>query len=273
MPNTKLYRDLVSIPKRKPKRLYHYTSIKALQQILKSKKILSTKISYLNDHSEAIEGYKLAKEIIKRKIQLNADAKNTLTKHIGPSPGNEFIFSFTELEDDLSYWKYYGKNGCYISIDTNSLIEYGKQNEKYYFGKCIYDQFGKEKILNKYIDEYISEGDDEFPPYPINRVCNLLKNKSFREENEWRLISRLLSYRNSEIEFICSNGIITPRHSIHFKDFDTFPIKEICIGPSDQISQKRNEDSVKGMIFQYYQEDRGLYKKIKIKSSKVPFRS
>lgn len=207
-----------------------------------------------------------------------------------------YVSSFSEKSDLLSQWRGYSQisNGFCIGFDTLKLKE--KMNkDQFMLYKCIYEGQEQEKILNQIIDklrfdvrnyqpgesdydpdvtEYIVQTINKKEKY-LNKVkfqailaltAPLIKNKSFREEKEWRFCYFPSTKSPSKIKPLFREGksFIIPYHPIPLSDNNEGPIDSIIIGPTPHkaLSQKS---------LGKFLETNNIYD-IKIEYSEIPFR-
>jgi hypothetical protein len=224
--------------------LYHYTSMNSLNGIIKSKKIWMTESSYLNDPEE---NFWINKKIMKNSendenlrdlldffniknnllfdyefskneiIFENSEINNELS--IGVFLGR-YVFSMSELADDLTQWRSYGDhgNGVCLGFSVKEIEKYKfiarrpigaaasiHRNVKLF--KVIYDndlqnefidkiQYFMKNIYKKIISDFSKN--EELKKYCIrfssSKIKNILykmrmifKSDSFSSEKEWRL--------------------------------------------------------------------------------------
>jgi len=106
-----------------PKTLYHYTSLEALQSIVKSKKLRASNIRFLNDMSETLIFRQDVLEVLRQRANggERAQALAELIDHIESRPLQSlFVASFSEKGDLLSQWRAYCPPGLGVSIGFNS---------------------------------------------------------------------------------------------------------------------------------------------------------
>lgn len=272
--------------------LYHYTSVSGLLGIVKSKSIWATHVAFLNDSSEFTHAIALMRSTIKkRKKDANSiekgfydnllDALNILSEDM--SGFNMFVCSFSENGDVLSQWRGYCPNGGYsIGFDFRYLeraIRAHKFTVK--IGKCIYNKSEHEQIISeilaKTIDSYKKyvnrlrkdksqiNADFYFKDFiaPLLRIAPFIKNISFREEQEWRMIASVTD--NDKVEFREGVNWIIPYYRLELPvNDDILDINQIIIGPAVQAEIAIL--SLKSLL----KKDKVRYKNI-IKS-KIPFR-
>lgn len=114
--------------------IYHYTSLDALINILKpgeNEKIFfwASHAWFLNDPLE----YKFALSLLKpslEKYERENSKQEEFSKRLPDSfgirllnlaPGEPFLFSLSELSDDLSMWRAYGFDGSGVSIGLDRI--------------------------------------------------------------------------------------------------------------------------------------------------------
>lgn len=227
--------------------LYHYTDQNGFIGIFKSKTLWATKIQYLNDSNEYYLAIKIAKEIINEKIEKEKDleVKFTYQEFITRTQLitnlNLCVCSLTEQGDLLSQWRGYSRKmgGYSIGFDFEGLKATAEKN-RFELVKCIYD----ESIQREKIELIIKESIDlmgQDAKYGIHRksinhfeneimkLAPTLKDSSFSEEAEWRLISLC----NTELlNFRAGNSMIIPYNTlslgnkIHIRKM----LKEVIVG-------------------------------------------
>jgi hypothetical protein len=268
------FNNLISSP---PEKLYHYTTNDGLLGIIGNKEIWATKIKYLNDRKELLEAidnvsmclmsleikYKLTKDFIEKVMRIIKSFQDQ----------NICIVSFSEYGDLLSQWRAYGGNDAGYSIGFNStaLLEIAKEN-KMYLCKCVYDPNEQNEIIKKYLEkniEKLKENDsDEFwggKLAEFYRIATLIKNQSFSEENEWRMLSSAKSCMSANFNFRKGQFTIIPYYSVKFKnEYLSNLIPEIVCGPNPDFNLAKNALELFAM--------KNKFKKIRIIPSKIPLR-
>lgn len=242
--------------------LYHYTSQNGFLGIVDTKSLWATNLYYMNDATEMKHAVAVASRAIDA---LTANAQD------GPSPPlgqwfkqnlanlEEFpIFScsFSEERDLLSQWRgYTGDCGFSLCFDPLKLQEIAAFNE-FRMVKCIYDEADQfaiadesvRKCFQLYETLYGKTSPSEAAEGAIRQLITdfyvwgpLLKHPSFKEENEWRLLSDVHSYKNSNIRFRAGKHSIIPYRVLKLDiDFSEKPscgrsqlgFYDILIGPT-----------------------------------------
>jgi len=90
---------------------------------------------------------------------------------------------------------------------------------------CIYDPSDQRTLIKALVEEILeqnigmraakTEEEEDLPPggnlYAcLNTYAPILKDCSFREEREWRMISRPLMYRNKRFNFRQGSSLLIP---------------------------------------------------------------
>ncbi len=272
-----------------PDRLYHYTSSDGLMGILKTNKIRTTKIHYLNDRSEL----NLAFECIR------AEIKRQMKKKQGPRSQEELeemlrvldtieeinvsVASFTEKGDQLSQWRGYCKigDGYSLGFDGKALRQQLKEQFKFWFylAPCVYNE-NKQKILINELIKYSPLRTKSLSAQSINLplrylsfeestllVAPMIKASGFKEEKEWRLISAPLPFDTAE--FRRGSFSLIPYWETEVDLERT--LKKIIIGPTPE--KELSEAAVRGLLMKYFPAHNSPLRKIEIMHSQVPFRN
>lgn len=243
--------------------LYHYTSLETFFKIFntKEKKITfwATNAYYMNDPKEIEYSFKLfidsleffeeETNIIENKLSsffLETNFHNGLFE----MTGFPFLISFSESFDDLSMWRFYGKNGDGVSIgiDREYLIKFSKTNESHNTNliKCIYEE---EKLLKElklfwinnysYFPSNLSEKtlshQNENLIFLIQKIAFIAKQNSYLPEKEWRLCKSEVNKKNMNFTF--KNNVFLPYIKL---EFDREAVKEIVLGPclNNELTKK-----------------------------------
>ncbi|MEA3476534.1 MAG: DUF2971 domain-containing protein [Candidatus Cloacimonadota bacterium] len=275
----------------KPHSLYHYSNQAGLMGILKSKKIWATNILYFNDSME----FKYASQLIRREFRQifssNDKNKNAFYDLIDRSnilkEYEVYVSSFSREKDLLSQWRAYcPKNDGYsIGFKFDELSKYSTQLSQSILLPCVYNQKDKKNIIDNLkqfvLSELInilelnknskSQIEDKLESLSNTYtkmfllVVSVLKDDSFSEEKEWRIIYFKSKKEDSTlINFRAGTSTIIPYVELELKTkFRFFPLSEIIIGPN-QYKQLARE-SLKIYL-------NSLNLKCKITSSRVPYR-
>lgn len=245
-----------------PTELFHYTDQSGLLGIISSQSFWTTKITCLNDSSEYILAFKIAKnllEIFEKNSDYDRKKVHYLLEELNNSRNNIYVGSFSENGDLLSQWRAYGSSnsGYAIGFSSEKLGEVAR-NHGFYLSKCIYDFEIQEKIIRELIVKQLISGSFPDPaPYKysmktgdytdldatvfwheLSLLAPLIKDKAFQEEQEWRLISGSTIYLQ-HTEFRKGVSFIIPYFPLHLSPINEL-ISSIIISPTPhpEISQE-----------------------------------
>lgn len=272
----------------KGEKLYHYTTMDALINIVSKREFWVTKWDYLND----IDEFKVAKDICVEvmksegiKPNIIEEVVNCIKKELlSDSISQDFyILSFSCDSDNQLLWSNYSNmDGVNIEIDFskfvenlnytlvwNGLVNYDVKSQISCMRNTIQEEFvGQEsfgKIRNIFdLNNLVGEQHSLFVSH-LSMICQLysmfFKRSCFAGEDEYRFV--FSGGENVETNFRYKKGAIIPyiKRSIESKDF----IKGITIGPTN-----RSDIVKKGIreLFYYYQKSED----IKISNSQIPLR-
>jgi hypothetical protein len=261
---------------RKPEKpLYHYTTQTGLLGITKDREIWATHTQYLNDRREFLHAVDLVRgEIEKLLTQQNTqqgEASATRTEAltrmrdalaISPEHINVCVCSFSEDSDSLSQWRAYGgSSGFAIGFSPEVLVA-AVEKQNFSLAKCIYDPGDQldivRALVQEVLDEHISKSlnpvilggqgelDEDFAEVfwktggnlltYLYRYAPTLKDCSFEEEREWRIISRPISAHR--LDYREGRSLIVPFYRLPFwEDGQKTEIHEIIVGPTRDIER------------------------------------
>lgn len=205
--------------------LYHYTSLEALQAIIKNESLRASSIYMMNDPNELIYGHEHISN------WFNGDISNKLDNKIQNRSFNgfsAFVFSLSELNDDMHQWEKYGNNhkGIRIGFTPKNLIEYwGKLDNitvvltpviYHDYGKFYLDPYGKEfikfknefaeTISNHFIENDLTGKDLQQLAFCTSLLASQIKRKEWSSEREWRIICIAQGAYNKNIIGDFNNG-------------------------------------------------------------------
>jgi Protein of unknown function (DUF2971) len=277
-----------------PDFLYHYTSLGSALKIMESKSVWASEIRYLNDAEE----FKYAADKVRSLLNLEVEkaTSNSLKRLIplfgsvlddvfgeAKSPGT-CIFSLSEEGDLLSQWRGYcpPEGGIAMGLKATALKQLlaASNSPPLCLLRCIYDDVHHEALLKPVLDSLISELDErvikaesqEAHDKAIIRaafiftvrfvwIASIIKNGAFKEEKEWRIVSRC---SDEHLKFRAGRSMLIPYYPLSLEsDSVSFPISKLIVGPSPH--QKLSQNSLTGYLKQQGWD-------CECSASKVPFR-
>ena len=224
--------------------LYHYTSAQTFPVFFNDKADLyCTYYASLNDDLEIAEGWKVAIQYLENVFDLKPNKKNLLLKEYHQTLHDEistpWIMSFSEEGDSLPQWVAYTDRSCggyaigfdkallRYAIDDVAIKQRGLGESRtcsVYFAPCFYEPGDIRKILDFFFQEQHAELIKAFScktkptrldvirvASKIFLVAGLIKHRSFRSEQEWRIIYSPCGHAYEECEFIAGK----PRQKVN----------------------------------------------------------
>lgn len=250
-----------SIPK---KSLFHYTSISNLLSIIEHKSLWASEIKYFSDEGEIFYTEKLFQSQISGRLDKTSHESKRrmltqLQKWLFNRLGNGhllFVLSFTENGNQLSQWRSYCSNakGVSIGFDPEKLKKIA-QEQLFQLGRCIYDHSKQIELINNMLDyiEHLSnkkgENTNRSKRHPMNsfndifeeveenilRIAALIKHPAFVEEEEWRLVSKIIcSYVTPRIKYREGVSFLVPYLEVTLPKSEDreIEIEKIYLGPT-----------------------------------------
>jgi hypothetical protein len=276
--------------------LYHYTDQNGFMGIVLNQELWASKIQYLNDEKEYQLALDLTKAHLKKLIKNSKDhaLKARLNYYLSITPNiknmNICVCSLTENGDLLSQWRGYSNTLGGYSIGFNEFaIEPFIRLNGFELVKCIYDQETQKNEISEIIDTMVCEFSHETEPgykmeshYDsgevfldrIAKIAPTLKDSSFAEEVEWRIISTV---NFEQLDFRPGRSMLTPYFKVSLdcrknRDFDRL-IDEIIVGhtPHPELAVSATE----AFILKHFPPTSGDDYKcpIDVKKSSIPFRN
>lgn len=276
-----------------PTFLYHYTNQTGLIGIIQSLSIWATKIHFLNDSTEFELALKTTMDLAKSRVSNFADEAeckvlSELHKNLHQiGTMNYCVCSFSTEEDQLSQWRAYaGKNGYALAFFTDFLREESLKNG-FKLVPCVYDPTAQAQMLNEVIDQMLMDlrallsknpglltSSTEFHTSTvplideyigkIASIAPLIKDESFSEENEWRLVSEC-GVEFHKMKFRPGTSSIIPYTSLDLGHVAKY-LHSVMVGPTP--NPKLSADGVLGLLYTIGIKDRS-----RILHSKVPYRN
>lgn len=229
--------------------LYHYTTQAGLLGILTSSSIWASEIRFLNDATEfhtALDavGAELRgrlDDLDSKKAQERRDAifgELTVLEET-----SVFVLALTERGDDLSQWRAYGgkHSGFALGFDIGKLTSLAAEHG-FSLDRCLYESPEHTLLAATIVDAalaWLQEGDRmnrrrlrEFRRTML-KTAPLLKDHSFRDESEWRLVSASHDVSSPEIGFRSGPSTLIPHYSLPLFAPDGWtPLSSVTVGPT-----------------------------------------
>lgn len=259
---SKLYSD---IPQ---ERLYHYTSFTGLLGIVDRNALWASDIRYMNDSAELKHTADLIRSEITRRIgagHAKPDLLNQFLDWVTHRITNGhmlFAASFRSNGNLLSQWRGYSRLGKGVSLgfDPEYIVRCA-ENQSFQIGRCIYSRENQRRLISQIIDaveelaeNHVSENniDSDEPTYhsifhqiesDLLRIAAILKHPSFREEEEWRIVSPVITdYVEAPVQFREGTSMLVPYIEFNLSEKEDTPIalEHLFLGPTHNITISMN---------------------------------
>jgi hypothetical protein len=274
-----------------PSELYHYTTQQGLLGIFKSDSLWASKIHYLNDSTEFGLALNFAKEVLNAKLENVVDVRSRekiecLLDNIHTiQTVNICVISLSQKRDLLSQWRAYGGSvgGFSIGFKSSNLIACAAQ-QGFYLVKCVYDEDKQKQMISELIDECLAVefntvGTKIDPNRPrtifvlrtggefrtkLASIAPIIKHQSFREEDEWRLISEK-GLNVSTLSFRPGVSMLTPYFEFQLGNKSDY-VGSITVGPNPHPELAK--EAVQMLLGKY-----GIAHDTRIYDTVIPFRN
>jgi len=244
--------------------LYHYTGIGSLTGIVDSGVLWASHIYYLNDSAEIVFACQLLQDLVKERIpgapQQEADFLREFHSWLGTfinTAYHLFIFSLTEEGNLLSQWRSYTPHGKGVAIGFAAQLLMKKVREQdLRIAKCLYERDDQRALMSDLLERMLISFDREVATintakfHPTQRyfgfmekfredilqVFALIKNPAFREEREWRIISKYYDkYTVPEVKFREGDCMLVPYIEISIADKASRELlfESVILGPTE----------------------------------------
>ncbi len=225
-----------------PQWLAHYTTQRGLIGIVKNAELWATKVQYMNDSTE----FDLALALAEKRVQATKDMttddeiRRKLSRLFPRKDRianvNLFAACFCESADLLSQWRgYSGSNYGFSLVMNSEAIALRAKGAGFELGKCIYDLAEMTKVIDELIFNSLDIGTDDDNAAAFERgllrVGAFFKDSNFVEENEWRIVSRVISVREPRVDFREGNSMLLPYFHLKIGEARESPIKRAFVGP------------------------------------------
>ncbi len=261
---SRLYSDIPQEP------LYHYTSFTGLLGIVASRALWASDIRYMNDSAELKHTADLIRMEINQRIasgHAKPDLLNQFLDWVTHRITNGhmlFASSFRSNGNMLSQWRGYSRLGKGVSLgfDPDYILRCARQ-QSFQIGKCIYCSKSQQQMISQVIDavEVLAEGhhpalnnQGEIGDHSYHsifhllesdllRIAAILKHPSFAEEEEWRIVSPVITdYVKAPVLFREGTSMLVPYVEFNFisKNHAPIALNHLFLGPTPNITISMN---------------------------------
>jgi len=254
---SKLYAD---IPR---ERLYHYTNFGSLMGIVESRSLWASDIRYMNDSAELKHTADLIRTEVTKRIGAGHPRPDLLNQfldwviHRITNGHMLFAASFRANGNLLSQWRGYSRHGRGVSIGFDPEYILGcAERQSFQIGRCIYSCEQQALLISQVVDAVEAlaaengmaarskQDQDNGCSYrgvferiesDLLRIAAILKHPSFREEEEWRVVSPVITdYVGAPVRFREGASMLVPYILFRLNSGENEPIElqHLFLGPT-----------------------------------------
>ena len=214
----RLAEQWVSLHRKRPQYLYHYTNAQGLLGMLQSNRIWATNSRFMNDPTEITYATHLVREImgsalLKEDTRWLGKLKDQVSTFLNEYENNAkvYIACFCTRGDLLSQWRGYGAVGGGYAIGFSGKHIGAKEITSFdqpepILRKVIYDRLMQERLVSDWLrglsilaqarrkkpkqtkaNQRFNEAWGTFQMF-LSECLNCFKDPAYREEQEWRVI-------------------------------------------------------------------------------------
>jgi len=267
-----------------PSVLYHYTRRAGLLGILASKRAWASSARHMNDASELATAESAAIAVIVETEKTEGRDGRKACKQMRSwltflERHEVFVFSLSSEPDVLSQWRAYAApgNGYAIGFSTEGLRAWIRPCR---LVQCVYDQNHQRELIRDAV-KFSLDAYRQPTPVPITKATPStmahvsfivafdngaigFKDSRFREEKEWRVITREEHGADSAIKFRDSGNFLVPYVELG-TDVAALPIVEVWVGPTPHPELERR--TVAGLL-----QSHNL-REARVLNSEIPYRA
>jgi hypothetical protein len=255
--------------------LFHYTSLRAMQSMLKHRSIWATDIRYFSDAAElrhlmnalhegiekrdSSEVLRQFHDWLSERLPRRSSATNVATPSggaVSPEGGMVFAVSFSAQGDLLSQWRAYSPPGKGVSLGFDpAVVARLAAEQSFSVGRCLYDRKKQEDLVNEILDALTSlaveMGEDpkreatqsyygvfQAIETPLLRIGALFKHPAFREEVELRAVSPVLTnVVDAGIRYREGSSTLVPYLEFQLESSSSpMPLTNVFVGPTPHVT-------------------------------------
>jgi len=250
--------------------LYHYTSFVGLLGIVSSGVLRASDIRYMNDSAELRHTLDLLQTHVTDRIIEGTDNPLLLNQllewlsHRITSESMLFGASFRANGNLLSQWRGYSMHGKGVSLGFDPLhIRSCAERQQFQVGKCLYEAEKQLELITQIVDaiEFAARqtGANDNPAIrppdssyydvfervegDLRRIASILKHPSFEEEQEWRIVSPVITdITDVSVNFREGTSMLIPYYEFQLTDGDNsrLELDHVFLGPTNNIELSMN---------------------------------
>jgi len=250
--------------------LYHYTSFAGLLGIVNSGVLWASDIRYMNDSVELRHTLNLLQTHVTERINEGTDNPRLLNKLLDwlsrriVSGSMLFGGSFRANGNLLSQWRGYSIHGKGVSMGFDPVhIRACAERQHFQVGKCLYEARQQRALIAQIVNAVeVAARQAEAEEEPILRprdnaydevfervegdllrIASILKHPSFEEEQEWRIVSPVITdFAEVSVHFREGASMLIPSYEFQLIDGDNRCLKldHVYLGPTSNIELSMN---------------------------------
>jgi len=205
---------------------------------------------------------------------------------ISPEGINVCVCSFSEESDSLSQWRAYGGSSGFALGFSGEVLEAATQRLNWHLAPCIYEPDEQRALVRALVEEMVEENlsgeplgadpeEDDFLKRlggnlraDLNKYALILKDRSFKEEREWRIISRPVFCKR--LDYREGRSLLVPYYKLPLCEGDQkLRLHEIVVGPTRDA--ERSKSSVTSLLVSRRVVMQGIAG-TNVRMSQVPYR-
>lgn len=267
-------------------RLYHYTTFSGLLGIVDRCAIWASDIRYMNDSAELKHAADLIRSEISHRISEGHPNPTLLNRfqdwvaHRITNGHMVFAASFRANGNLLSQWRGYSALGKGVSLGFSPQhILSCAEKQHWQVGRCIYEPAQQRELIRQVVDSVEKLAANSRDPEQhqlafaeietdLLRIAAILKHPSFREEDEWRVVSPVITdFLESPVRFREGAFMLVPYIEFGLTASGKAPIalEHLYLGPTPNIELSLNS-------LKLYLAKQGIEPSEGIDYCQIPFR-
>jgi hypothetical protein len=229
--------------------LFHYTTQQGLLGIIQDKALWLSSIRHLSDAAEFGYAVEMVRTRLTHKLSTERGPWNSyygaILERLGTIQDQLlFVGSFSEQADLLSQWRAYAPTGGFsIGFEYEHLKAMAEKQDLTVM-KCIYDHDEHQAILEDIINiggTLVEKGGEHQAATAfligLLKFAPALKDPSFFEEREWRVVSGIKGPEAAKLKFRAGKSMLIPYQEFKLAENNRpMPIKRVIVGPTPHMN-------------------------------------
>lgn len=227
-----------------PEILYHYTTADGALGILGSGTVRATMIHYMNDSQELRYALDMTEEVVFDSTDGSPEYARAVCAEFLKAVQliAVYVFSLSPHKDQLSQWRAYAGGAGYAIGIAGCRLRAVAAAHNGSLVKCVYAVDAQRQLLAPIVKEMVSAatisqsdahggGLIEGFAARFTLAAATIKHPSFREEDEWRLVSGL-GVKQETVRYRLGRGLVVPYTEWSLRGDGQYPIATVVVGPT-----------------------------------------